>query len=202
MVHHGEEHRAQRVNCPSSSAGPITEPGGCLTKDANRCGFHVNRPEFESCPVGSRSGMGRRAHPASTLGAESLSEFAYANSLPVQGTGAAQPESIGWPLDGPGYESCRAYQLRAQAPSPMVPTDGICALSLRRTRTEFHSLPDRWDSQATPQESPSGVPGTRMEHLSHEVGGPSPSARRCQRAYEPRNARGARGLQRRRASCR
>ena len=30
----------------------MPESGGYLIQGANRCGFHLNRWEFESCPVG------------------------------------------------------------------------------------------------------------------------------------------------------
>jgi hypothetical protein len=57
------------------SGGASPEFGDYLIQDANRCGFHVNRPEFGSCPIGrtSRSphlvlramGMARRGFPFS-----------------------------------------------------------------------------------------------------------------------------------------
>jgi hypothetical protein len=31
---------------------PLPWSGDCLIQDPNRCGFHVSRREFESCPVG------------------------------------------------------------------------------------------------------------------------------------------------------
>jgi len=40
------------VNRPGSPEPPLPESDDYLTQDANRCGFHLNRPEFESCPVG------------------------------------------------------------------------------------------------------------------------------------------------------
>jgi len=40
------------LNRPGSSGGSSPEFGEYLIQDANRCGFWVNRREFESCPVG------------------------------------------------------------------------------------------------------------------------------------------------------
>jgi len=40
------------LNSPGSSGGSLPEPGDYLIQDANRCGFHVNRWEFGSCPIG------------------------------------------------------------------------------------------------------------------------------------------------------
>jgi hypothetical protein len=43
------------VNRPGFSGGSSPESGDYLIQDANRCGFHVSRREFESCPIGCSS---------------------------------------------------------------------------------------------------------------------------------------------------
>jgi hypothetical protein len=89
-----------QVDRPASLEAPLHESGDYLIQDANRYGFHVNRREFESCPMGRRSGMGVRAHPTSTSGGEILSEFAPANSQAAP-SGAAQGTSPVERTEGP-----------------------------------------------------------------------------------------------------